>query len=240
MNYKHTIIFLGIFFIILVTSACRPNVNYIKRAQALEEGVSNPTTQEELADAIKKYEKRVEDILAAQNQIGIWYKLLGIRYLDNHMYGEAMEAFQKSITYHPDNQNLFYYVGVCAGYLAKAQAAQLHEGSRKDYIELAKKSYLRALELDNSYVRALYGLSVLYVFELDSPEKAIPLLEHLLTIDTSHIDALFLLARSQYVTGDFQQAADIYEKIQKTTKNKTRQEEAAINQKQALDALYTQ
>ena len=53
--------------------SCGPNVNYIKRVQSLEENVSSPTTVDELTDAIKKYEDRVEDIMKAEAQTGIWW-----------------------------------------------------------------------------------------------------------------------------------------------------------------------
>ena len=89
--------------------------------QFLEEGVSHPQTEEEITVAIQKYRQRVEDIMAAENQIGIWYKILGVRYLDNRMYDKALDCFQESVRYHPDNQNLYYYVGICAGYMAKAE-----------------------------------------------------------------------------------------------------------------------
>ena len=75
--------------VLVLLSSCRPNVNYIKRMQALEEGVGSPQTEEEIVAAIQKYQGRVEDIMAAQGQVGVWYKILGVRYLDNRMYGEA-------------------------------------------------------------------------------------------------------------------------------------------------------
>ena len=75
------------------------------RLQKLEEGVSSPTTIEELKDAISKYESRVQDIQLAQTQIGIWYKILGTRYVDNKMYGEALDCFKKALEFYPDNQN---------------------------------------------------------------------------------------------------------------------------------------
>ena len=97
--------------------SCGPNVNYIKRVQSLEENVSSPTTIDELKDAIKKYEDRVEDIIQAEAQTGIWWKILATRYMDKNMYGEALEAFRKAVAYYPANQNLYYWIGVCAGYM---------------------------------------------------------------------------------------------------------------------------
>ena len=42
------------------------------------------------------------------------------------------------------------------------------------------------------------------VYELDETEKAIPLLEKLLTIETKDVDAMFVLARAYYVNYEFQ------------------------------------
>ena len=95
-------------FAVFLLFSCGASPNYIRRIQALEEGVSNPTTIEELKDAIGKYEKRVEDIVGAQSQTGIWYKILATRYIDKAMYGEALDALRAAIQYYPSNQNLFY------------------------------------------------------------------------------------------------------------------------------------
>ena len=109
-------------FILLAVcfTSCRVSNKQIIRQQHLEEGVESPTTVEELKDAIEKYQKRVADIQLAQSQIGIWYKILGTRYLDQKMYGEALKCFQEALKYYPNNQNLYYYVGVCAGYMSHA------------------------------------------------------------------------------------------------------------------------
>ncbi|MGI5173358.1 tetratricopeptide repeat protein [Treponema sp. OMZ 840] len=224
------------------TLACRPNVNYIKRVQSLEEGVGNPQTEAEIEEAIQKYQRRVEDIMAADNQIGIWYKILGVRYLDNRMYGKALDAFKSAAQYHPDNQNLYYYIGVCAGYMAKSEldfSSAVSAKQRNSYLLLAESAYMRALELEPRYVRSLYGLAVLYVFEMNMSEKAVPLLERLLAIDTKHIDAMFLLARAYYMTYNYQAAADMYDRIMLNTKNNAKLADAQANKKTALDALYS-
>ncbi len=209
--------------------------------QAVEEGVSNPQTEEEIAEAIKKYQKRVEDIIAAENQIGIWYKILGVRYLDNGMYEKALEAFKSAAEYHTDNQNLYYYIGVCAGHMANAELEYPGGGAEKmrnAYLALAESAYLRALELEPRYVRSLYGLSVLYTFELNKADEAVPLLERLLTIDTKHVDAMFVLARAYYMVYEHQAAADMYDRILHTTKNQAKRAKAEENKKKVLDDLY--
>ena len=151
---------------LLFLSGCKQN-RQVMRLQKLEEGVSSPTTIEELKDAISKYESRVQDIQLAQTQIGIWYKILGTRYVDNKMYGEALDCFKKALEFYPDNQNIHYYVGLCAGYMAKASYDFEGTGlnSRKEnYLRLSEQAYLTAIQIENRYGRALYALGVLYTF----------------------------------------------------------------------------
>lgn len=227
---------------IFTLSSCGKSNKTIIRNQKMEEGVSNPTTIEELTDAIDKYKDRVADIQLAQSQIGIWYKILGTRYLDNKMYGEALKCFQEALQYYPDNQNLYYYVGVCAGYMSHASMDFGGSGSSEvkyNYLKLAEEAYTRAITIEERYVRALYGLGVLYVFELDEPEKAIPHLEKVLTIDTKNIDAMFVLARAYYSTYEFDKSADMYDKIIATSKSAEKKATAEENKKIVLDAAYT-
>ena len=64
------------FGIALAFISCGPNTNQIRRMQALETGVSSPTTIEELEAGIKKYQDRIEDVLNSDIRVGIWYKIL--------------------------------------------------------------------------------------------------------------------------------------------------------------------
>ncbi len=225
----------------LFVSGCSKSNKTIIRMQHFEENVKNPTTVDELKDAIKKYQDRIDDIQLAQSQIGIWYKILGSRYLDNKMYGEALAAFQKALEYYPDNQNLYYYVGVCAGYMANASLDFAAKGSsteKNNYLKLAESAYQQALQIEPRYIRALYGLGVLYVFELDENEKAIAVLEQLLSIDTKNTDAMFVLARAYYVAHQFDGAVALYDKIISLTKSDEKKKEAETNKKIVLDASY--
>ncbi|MGI5070020.1 tetratricopeptide repeat protein [Treponema pectinovorum] len=235
--------FAAFIFICLIFSSCSGSSSKtIIRMQKLETGVHSPTTEEELKEAIKKYEKRIADIQIADAQIGIWYKILATRYLDAKMYGKALTNFQKAIEYYPSNQNLFYYVGVCAGYMAKASLDYNATGSTSsqkfNYLKLAESAYLRAIELEPRYVRALYGLGVLYVFELDQCDKAIGYLETALSIETRNTDIMFVLARACYVEGDYDRAVQLYDTIISTSKSEQKKKEAQANKKIVLDTSY--
>ena len=229
----------------LVCTSCAPSYNSVKRMQRLEEGVSNQTTKEELEDALKKYEARAMDLVSTEAQSGMWYKILGTRYLDEAMYRKAYDAFRKALMYYPDNANLYYYVAICAGYIANSELdfdakGAIETAERANYLKLSESAYLRALEIDPRYYRAMYGIGVLYVFELDQPDSAIPYLERFLETQKRDSDAMFVLARAYYQTYQFDKAVVMYDKIIALDPNAEKTAEAKANKKVVLDAQYAQ
>jgi len=104
-------------FIFLFMSCTQKGTDYYSE---LEKDVKNPSTIEEYENGIAAHNAQIKKITDLDSQTGIWYKILGSRYLDKKMYGKALESFQMAIQYYPDNANLYYYVGVCAEYMAKA------------------------------------------------------------------------------------------------------------------------
>lgn len=240
---KNFLIFtLALFGVSLVFFSCNgTNAKTIKRMQALEEGVASPTTEAEIKEAIQKYQTRVEDIALANQQIGIWYKMLGSRYLDNQMYGEALEAFRMATTYYPANQNLYYFVAVCAGFMANQALDYSATGStaqKFNYLKLAESAYLEAIKLDPKYARALYGIGVLYIFELEEPGKAIPYLETLAEVEKRNVDGLFLLANAYYQTFEFERAMEIYDEIISITTSSEDKAQAEANKRKVLETAY--
>lgn len=233
---------LGILIAVLLLSGCSKSSKSVIRLQKLEEGVVNPTTVEELQVAIKKYQDRVMDIQLANGQVAIWYKMLGVRYLDAKMYGEALKSFEAALQFYPDNENLYYYVGLCAGYMSHAALDFGGTGSnaeKNNYLRLAEEAYSRAIQINPRYTRALYALGVLYVFEFkDSADKAITPLETLLTIDTKNTDAMFILARAYISTGMYDKAITLYDEIIRLSKSEKKRNEALANKKFVMDAQH--
>lgn len=241
---KNLFVTVAVLSLAVVLSSCGASYNTIKRMQKIEEGVSNPTTKEELIEAIRKFDKRSMDLALTDGQIGIWYKILGTRYLDQQEYGKALECFQKALTYYPANQNLYYYVGVCAGFLAPTYMDYNAEGinsdsvvKRMNYLHLAEDAYLQALSLDPKYYRAMYGLGVLYVFTLDECDKAIPHLEKFLETQKKDTNAMFVLARAYYVTGEGDKAVALYDRIIELKPNAAKVKEAEANKKKVLEVM---
>ena len=77
----------------------------------------------------------------------------------------------------------------------------------------AEEYYLRAIELDNQFTESLYGLSVLYIFEMDRIPDAEPYLNRILEKETRHIEAMFLLARVYVYEGRIEEAVELYDRI---------------------------
>ena len=202
---------------------------FIQRLQEHEEGVSNPTTEADLKDAIKKYSRRIDDIMVASERVGIWYRMLGTRYLDKKMYKNALECFQKAIEFYPENQNLYYKVGVCAAFMAKNSLEFEEDGLEEKYYRMAVKAYKRAIELDQNYSKAIYALSVLYVFELGTPAEAIPLLEKAIDGKMKPLEELFLLGRAYFMVGENEKAIATFQRIVDISGNEAQRKQAKEN-----------
>ena len=190
---------------------------------------------DELLTEIRRYQKEVEKKVDASGQIGVFYKMLAGQYMRAAMYQEAERALEQARTIYPENPVLFYLSGICAARIAKAQ---LEAEDRGRWFERAELSYRRAIDLDQRYVDALYGLSVLYVFELKQPESARDLLERLLSKEKKNVDALFLLGNVYYQTGRLESAIEVYESIAEVTSVDVSKQEALRNKKKIEDELY--
>jgi len=190
---------------------------------------------EEIEEAIRRYRKEVERTVDATGQVGIYYKMLAIEYMRGGMYGAAYDTLKQAIDIYPENPILFYYSAVCA---ARMSRAQVLEEDRERWLERSVTLYRRAIDLDPGYADALYGLSVLYVFELERPEEAEALLETMLTVESKEIEGRFLLAGVYYRLGKLEQALELYTEIESLSEVEQKRQEARDNKKRIEDELY--
>jgi pentatricopeptide repeat protein len=191
----------------------------------------------EIEDLIARYEKAVDDAVELTAQAGEYYKLLAIEYIDREMYGLALESIHEAIRYFPENPLLFYLAGMSSGRMAKAAVNQPE--SREVYLSQAEEYYLRAIELDNQFTEALYGLSVLYVFEMDRVLDAEPYLLRILERETRHIEAMFLLARVYVYEGRIEEAVELYDRIIRYGQSPEQRERAEENKQSLLDRQFS-
>jgi cytochrome c-type biogenesis protein CcmH/NrfG len=196
------------------------------------EGRGEDARIRELKEDVARYRKIVEQKVAATEKLGNYYKMLALAYIDRNMYGEALEALDGAVRIYPEQANLFLFKGIAAGRLSKALSDPAEIEALRN---LSEQAYLRCLDIDPGVNQALYGLAVLYAFEMERPKDAIPLLEKLLLREKQNVDALFLLALCQYSLGYSEDALTTYDRIIDTPAAGARREEARKNKKLILE-----
>ncbi len=188
---------------------------------------------EELRQEIRQLRERVDRIVTNTAQLGVFHKMLAVRFMQDGMYREAYQDLSKAIEIDTANPILFYYAGVCAAQVAKSTVEE-----RESWLERSRLLYRRAVDLDPGYVDALYGLAVLYVFELGSPREAVPLLERVLKKESKNVEAMLLLANAYYRLGRLEESLETYERAARTTRSPERRREAQENAERIRDELY--
>jgi tetratricopeptide (TPR) repeat protein len=204
-------------------------------------GGGSPRTIEELRSAIAVYEARIEQYVKDAAQAGVYWKILAIRLQDRGLHNEALEALERTIYYTPEEAAPYYLTGVSAAIVAKSfldTAGTGENPDRNSYFVMAESAYLRAIELDERYARPRYGLGVLYLFELNRPEEAIPHLLRFLELQTRDVDGMFLLARAYYMTGRYEESLPLYDRILSLTRDAAKRAEAERNKETLLGMIY--
>jgi tetratricopeptide (TPR) repeat protein len=200
-------------------------------------------TVDDLKKTIAAYEKQLDQFMTASTKSGTYWKILANRLQDKKQHGEALDALQNAIRYNPEDAALFYMTGVSAGVMAKSDLdfpGKQHQKMREDYYKLAEEGYLRAIEINERYDKPLYGLGVLYIFELDRPGDAVSYLQRYIDLNTRNpegaADAMFVLARAYYTLREYRRAIEQYEQILLTSKNKGKLAQAEELKQQVLRA----
>jgi tetratricopeptide (TPR) repeat protein len=230
---------IGFFVVILAVGGGFFIVDYQKNAARYKQAIAIsefgprkgvPKTIGDLERAIKVYQKQIDMYVRDAAQLGVYWKILGTRLSEKGMHIEAINAFQNAMRYNTDEAVLYYLTGVSEGRAAKG-AASFAGGSEEveSYLELAESAYIHAIELDEQYTLALYGLAVLYAFELERPLDGMARIQRYMELRSGDVDAMFVLARCYYMAGQYQRAIDTYEQIMTTSRDKGRRDEAAAN-----------
>ena len=225
---------------IYTNTSTRPSRELAKRMAELSPRGGPPETIDGLRQAIALYEDQIERHVREAAQTGVYFKILATRLADRGLHNDALAALERAIYYNTEDAAIYYMTGVSAGHVGKSIVgfSPNAERERELYFNLAENSYLRALEIDITYTRPMYGLAVLYVFELDRPQDAIVQLERYLQIQVSDINAMFLLARAYFMTRELSRAGDIYLRIADRTKNKEIREQALELRDQIQGMIY--
>jgi len=218
----------------------RTNRALAKRLAELSPRGGPPETIDGLKKAIALYEDQIERNVREGAQTGVYWKILAVRLADKNMHNDALDAYERAIYFNTEDAAIYYLTGVSAASAAKSLVgfSSAAEKEKARLYKLSENSYLRALELDATYTKPMYGLGILYVFELDRPQDAIQYLERYLKIAVSDVSAMFILARAYYSTGKYTDAIECYDRILNRTKDKNIKEEALKNRDIIQGILY--
>jgi tetratricopeptide (TPR) repeat protein len=233
-------IFLGLFVAVIIGGLMvlvynlerdKEHRELAKRIAVLSPRGGTPRTIEDLKKAITLYENQIELNVKTGVQTGTYWKILAIRLSDKGMNKDAVEAFDRALYYNSSDPTLFYLTGESASIAA---ASTLHfnadSASEKErYQNLAESAYLRAIELDPTYAKPKLGLGILYTFDMDRPSEALQHLERYQQLVSSDTRSMFVLARAYYMTGDYERAIELYDRIIYRSKDPKLKTEAQNN-----------
>ncbi len=214
---KKTVILI---LIIYILSGCSDKKTKDLVSQTYETEVNKDFNEDkrvkELTADIKKMEKDLEAVLNIYQKLGNYHRALGIKMIHYKMFYKAYEHFNKAIEFYPNSEMLHYYKGVAAGQYALSQD---DINRRNEFLEKAKYSYEYSIELNPGFVKGLYALSILYVYEFNRPADAKPLLDKLMEVSTREFDAMLLRALLYEDDGELNEALELYNRVLEQSKN---------------------
>ncbi|MDR1411958.1 MAG: tetratricopeptide repeat protein [Spirochaetaceae bacterium] len=199
-----------------------------------------PETVEGLREAISLYEKQIEQHVKDAAQTGVYWKILATRLQDRGLHNEALKALEQAVYYSPQDPSLLYLTGISAARVAKGflDFRGGAAGSSESYYALAEDAYRKAIAVDDRYVKPMYALGVLYVFELGRPADAIPVMERYLDLTSNDVEGMALLAHAYALTSQYEFALNLYDRILSITKDKDKRAAVEENRRQVMDSYY--
>ncbi|MDR1351690.1 MAG: tetratricopeptide repeat protein [Treponema sp.] len=199
-----------------------------------------PETIEGLREAIALYEKEIEQHVKDAAQTGVYWKILATRLQDRNLHNEALKALEQAVYYSPQDPSLLYLTGISAARVAKGflDFPGGAGGSSEQYYAFAEDAYRKAIALDDRYVRPMYALGVLYVFELGRPADAVPVMERYLDLTSNDVEGMAVLAHAYALTSQYEFALNLYDRILSITKDKAKRAAVEESRRQVMDSYY--
>ncbi len=224
---------LGMLGVLTLAGCDQGRSDTLEELAEMEPG-DGPVGEERIAELrrqIDNYREIVDEKVQATGQLGVYYKMLARAYMTRRMYGPALDALEDAIRIETVNPVVFYRAGVAAGQLGNAAGG---ESEARRHFETAERYYERAIELDPEYVDALYGLAVLYTFELDRPAEALDLLERATTVEPGRARPFMLKGRVLLELGRPEAAAEAYGNAAETAESENIRDAALENRRRIL------
>ncbi|MDR0512919.1 MAG: tetratricopeptide repeat protein [Treponema sp.] len=201
---------------------------------------ARPDAVTELRRSIAANERRIERHVAAAARNANYWMFLGIRLQQQGLHSDALQAFAHAIDLAPEDPILHFHTGVSAAITAKS----FHVFPGRDmtdrimHFQLAEDAFLRAIELDERYIRPRFSLGELYVFDLNRPEEAIVHLQRVLDVSPGDLDAMFVLARAFYMIDEFHSSIAMFDRIIAQTRDPQTRQDAQNNREIVMRRMH--
>ena len=198
-----------------------------------------PETIDGLRQAIAIYETQIERNVREAAQAGVYWKILAVRFADRNMHRDAIDALERALYYTANDPTLMFLTAESASVVA-SNALEFSVSSaseREHFYRLSESAYIKAIELDPGYAKPMLGLGILYTFDLDRPNDAIPHLQRYLELLSSDVKGMFVLARAYYMTDRYSEAVELYDRILTRSRDPAVRAEAQNNKEYILGSM---
>ena len=184
---------------------------------------ASDSTIEELEAEVAAFRETVDGHFRAMRNLRSAHRALGMRYLEENIYGAAFEQFEAAAEIDSGNATIYYYAGVASGNHA---GGALDEEERSARLQQAERAYLRALELRSRYPSAAYGLAILYAYEMDRPAEARTYIDKVIDWRAQDLRARAVSAYIHATQGRINEALREYDRVIEESDDEELREEA--------------
>lgn len=161
---------------------------------------------QQIRDKITKIEKENIKEPTAIQRLAEQYNLLGVIYLEKHLWDLSIDAFTNSMKYGNSSPSVFYSLGL--GYANRG-----NDKNSRDDLEKAENYYRKAIEIDKNHIDAKYALSILLFYHMNGRDEAQVLLNDVIARNKAYYRARFALARFNYELGNKEKALAVYKEL---------------------------
>lgn len=136
---------------------------------------------------------------------GIYYDL-GLKYVEDANWDQAISSFEKSIEYGKKSAALQYYAAV-------SYANRGKELGKEEDIRRAEYHYRQAIGINPDYLDAHYGLAILVYYEKGDTALGTSMMEQVVARGRTYYRAHFALGKLYYEQGKPEKALSVYEAL---------------------------
>lgn len=116
-------------------------------------------------EKIKEYEKIINQKVEAGSKAGLYYRKIGEAFSMMESYELCEENLRQAIHFGYAEPEVFFSLGLCQANLARTQ-----NWSEK-IVRRAEASFLKALNLDPEFTKAIFQLGLLYFYGFSKPNR---------------------------------------------------------------------